>query len=29
MLLKGARLATFDPPRLDEADLRIEGERIA
>jgi len=29
MLLKGARLASFDPPRLDEADLRIEGERIA
>lgn len=28
MLLKGARLATFDPPRLDDADLRIEGERI-
>ncbi|PYQ20662.1 MAG: putative aminohydrolase SsnA [Acidobacteria bacterium] len=29
MLLKHARLATFDPPRVDEADLRIEGERIA
>jgi putative selenium metabolism protein SsnA len=29
MLLQGARLATFDPPRVDEADLRIEGERIA
>jgi len=28
MLLKGARLATFDPPRVDEADLRVEGERI-
>jgi putative selenium metabolism protein SsnA len=29
MLLQGARLATFDPPRVDQADLRIEGERIA
>jgi putative selenium metabolism protein SsnA len=28
MLLKDARLATFDPPRVDEADLRIEGDRI-
>ena len=28
MLLKGARLATFDPPRVNEADLRVEGERI-
>ena len=28
MLLKGARLATFDPPRVDDADLRVEGERI-
>jgi putative selenium metabolism protein SsnA len=29
MLLQGARLATFDPPRVEPADLRIEGERIA
>ena len=28
MLLKGGRLASFDPPRVDDADLRIEGERI-
>jgi len=29
MLLRGARLATFDPPQVEGADLRIEGERIA
>ena len=29
MLLRGARLATFDPPHVEGADLRIEGERIA
>jgi putative selenium metabolism protein SsnA len=29
MLLRGATLAAFDPPRVEMADLRIEGERIA
>jgi putative selenium metabolism protein SsnA len=29
MLLQGARLATFDPARVEQADLRVEGERIA
>jgi putative selenium metabolism protein SsnA len=29
MLLRGATLATFDPPHVEVADLRIEGERIA
>jgi len=28
MLLRGATLAAFDPPRVEVADLRIEGERI-
>jgi putative selenium metabolism protein SsnA len=28
MLLRGATLATFDPPHVEAADLRIEGERI-
>jgi putative selenium metabolism protein SsnA len=28
MLLRGATLATFDPPTVEVADLRIEGERI-
>lgn len=29
MLLKDAILATLDPPRVEKADLRIEGDRIA
>ena len=29
MLLKGAQLATFDPPAVEPADLRIDGETIA
>src|SRR5438045_3847209 len=28
MLLRGATLATFDPPHVEPADLRVEGERI-
>jgi putative selenium metabolism protein SsnA len=28
MLLKGATVATLDPPRVETADLRVEGERI-
>jgi putative selenium metabolism protein SsnA len=29
MLLRGATLATLDPPRVERADLRIEGDRVA
>ena len=28
MILKGATVATLDPPRVEAADLRVEGERI-
>lgn len=28
MLLRGATLATLDPPRVESADLRIEGDRV-
>ena len=29
MLLKGACIATLDPPQVEQVDLRIEGDRIA
>lgn len=29
MLLKGATVATLDPPQVQEADLRVEGDRVA